>query len=377
MQRAPFSDDSREPDCRDFLPLETAMTSGFLIAKHDLKTEPGTRSMDASELKVSASKPTKNLSAYNFYFKDQRRKMLEKLPIRPEGKPRRSHGKIGFSEMAKTIGAGWKSIDAETRRYYEYLAKQDKERYIREMEEWKGKQKVLGQEKLSSYLHSKADAEASSRYMGGEGEVALRPDACGSAPGDFTVASIGSPVATGTFDSLHSNAQLLHASLQTRSQNAIEQMARPLRAAASLPSMQQFTSPTSSPLDSLPATFSLPSFRAHQTTETTTSYQVLTPNAMSSLSSWSSFEDTPGGRTLLRQPESTHVTLSRQMVQRHPPPHPFPSPGQKAHNSPYPVASQFHVLNPTTRGISILANELDSEGVEFFLDLFREQSRHS
>jgi HMG-box domain len=366
------------------------MTSGFLNAEHGLKTEPGVRSIDVNcpnEVKMSASKPkpTKNLSAYNFYFKDQRRKMLEKLPIRPEGKPRRSHGKIGFSEMAKTIAAGWKSIDPESRSHYEYLAKQDKERYVRELEQWKGQQQVLDQSKLSRYLHSKADANASRSPIGRDAEVELRPGACGSAPGAFINASTGTPLATGTIDSLYSNVQLLHASLQSKSQNAIELLARPLRAAASLPNMQQFTSPPPTPLDSLPAISSLPSFRAPKTPEKFTPNQVLIPNAMhsQSLSSWgTTFDGVPVGLTLLRQPEGTHDPFNRYLVQRHPPPHPFPPPEQHAQARPHSShgvsardAAEFHLLNASsTPGISILANELDNEGVDFFLDLFRKSN---
>lgn len=393
MQRASFSEarsneeakrsdsDTLEPDSRDLLSLETSTTSGFQSAEHGLKKKPGVRSMDRNkptEVQVSASKPTKNLSAYNFYFKDQRRKMLEKLPIRPEGKPRRSHGKIGFSEMAKTIAAGWKSIDPESRSYYEYLAKQDKERYVREMEEWKGQQQVLDQGKLSSYLHSKGDADAGRCPAGGDGEVELRPDAYGSAPGAFMSPSTGTPLETA---SLHSNVQLLHASLQSKSQNAIELLARPLRAAASLPNIQQFTSP---PLDNLPAISSLPSFRAPKTPEKFTPNQVLIPNAMpsQSLSTWgSSFDGVPGGLTLLRQPEDTQDPLHRYLVQRHPPPYPFPPPDQHAQDRSHLThgvrardASEFHLLNAGTPGLSVLANELDNEGVDFFLDLFRKSN---
>jgi HMG-box domain len=378
--------DSPVPDSCDLPSLETAMTSGFLNAENGLKTDPGARSMDKSdpnEVKVSASKPTKNLSAYNFYFKDQRRKMLEKLPIRPEGKPRRSHGKIGFSEMAKTIAAGWKSIDAETRSQYEYLAKQDKARYVRELEEWKGRHQFLDEGKLSRYLHSKGVADSSRSPIEGNDDAELRPDVYGSAGGVFMGASTGIPLTTGTIDSLHSNVQLLHATLHTKSQNAIEQLARPLRAAASLPNMQQFTSLQPTPLDNLPAISSLPSFRATTSPERFTSNQVPTQNALhaQSLSSWgTAFEGIPGGLSLLRQPAETPDPLNRYLVQRHPPPHPFPPPDSEQHaqDMPYPTrnasgrgAPEFPFLNASTPGISILANELDNEGVDFFLNLFR------
>ena len=74
-------------------------------------------------------KPKRPLSAYNYFFQSERARLLEALPVRAEGKPRRSHGKLGFHDMAKTIGARWKEADDDTKAYFAHFAKQDKERY--------------------------------------------------------------------------------------------------------------------------------------------------------------------------------------------------------------------------------------------------------
>ncbi|KAL7576211.1 hypothetical protein ACA910_013694 [Epithemia clementina (nom. ined.)] len=52
-------------------------------------------------------KPKRPLSAYNFFFQSERQTLLRTLPIRPEGKPRHSHGKCGFANMAKIIAKKW------------------------------------------------------------------------------------------------------------------------------------------------------------------------------------------------------------------------------------------------------------------------------
>jgi HMG-box domain len=85
-------------------------------------------------------KPKRPLSAYNYFFHNERQKMLENMPTRAEGKPRRSHGKIGFADLARNIAAKWKSISDEERKTFDEKAMEDKERYSKEMEEWKASQ---------------------------------------------------------------------------------------------------------------------------------------------------------------------------------------------------------------------------------------------
>ena len=81
--------------------------------------------------------PVRPLSAYNYFFKNERQVLIETLPVRPEGKPRRSHGRCGFKEMAQIIGSRWKSLTPEERAPFDQIAKADKERYYKEMKEYK------------------------------------------------------------------------------------------------------------------------------------------------------------------------------------------------------------------------------------------------
>ena len=84
-------------------------------------------------------KPKRPLSAYNIFFRDERARLLEVTPVRQEGKPRRSHGKIGFAEMARKIGAKWKALEKKDRKLYDDQAKADKARYVSEMKVYKEK----------------------------------------------------------------------------------------------------------------------------------------------------------------------------------------------------------------------------------------------
>lgn len=83
-------------------------------------------------------KPKRPLTAYNIFFQRERAKILQDIPD-PERKPRMSHGKIGFTELARTISKKWKGLDKEAREELLQAAAEDKQRYLREMEVWRSK----------------------------------------------------------------------------------------------------------------------------------------------------------------------------------------------------------------------------------------------
>lgn len=99
--------------------------------------------------------PRRPLSAYNLFFKDERKRILLEIPSKEAmkseddkirdsitwpGKKPPPHGKIGFESLAKTIGARWRKIDKETSKHYKALATKDLHRYAREMKEYDAKQ---------------------------------------------------------------------------------------------------------------------------------------------------------------------------------------------------------------------------------------------
>lgn len=87
-------------------------------------------------------KPKRPLSAYNLFFQHERRVILEGITSDPQAshpgsKPRRSHGKIGFAALARTIAAKWKTIDEATLAHYEQLVMQQKKVYNEKMRRFK------------------------------------------------------------------------------------------------------------------------------------------------------------------------------------------------------------------------------------------------
>ena len=105
------------------------------------------------------TKPKRPLSAYNIFFKHEREKLvsnapetnapvtLESLKIDPTRKTkkrrhRKSHGKIGFADLARTIAEKWKTLDSESRKVFDECAAKEKERYQKEIAEWKARKKT-------------------------------------------------------------------------------------------------------------------------------------------------------------------------------------------------------------------------------------------
>lgn len=109
-------------------------------------------------------KPSRPLSAYNLFFQFERSNMLGvDIPsVELENKKKRchckTHGKIGFAEMARAIGAKWKSLEAQERKIFEEKADEKKKQYTLELAAWKALQK----EKLPSSQEEKQDLQKNS-----------------------------------------------------------------------------------------------------------------------------------------------------------------------------------------------------------------------
>eukprot|EP00934_Nitzschia_sp_Nitz4_P002439 Nitzschia sp. Nitz4//scaffold66_size103028//18407//19408//NITZ4_004491-RA/size103028-processed-gene-0.2-mRNA-1//1//CDS//3329556329//2434//frame0 len=97
--------------------------------------------------KKPKDKPTRPLSAYNLFFQAERSLMLgddapsEELENLKKRVHCKTHGKIGFAEMARAIGAKWKTLESEKRKRFEDEARKEKDRYLVELAAWKEAQK--------------------------------------------------------------------------------------------------------------------------------------------------------------------------------------------------------------------------------------------
>lgn len=92
------------------------------------------------------------LSAYNIFFKEERQRILEKIPegeepgakgsgdAKARKRKKRPHGKIGFENLAKVIGQRWQELTPSQVEYYKSKANEDMKRYKDQMEEYLAKQ---------------------------------------------------------------------------------------------------------------------------------------------------------------------------------------------------------------------------------------------
>ncbi|KAL7577257.1 hypothetical protein ACA910_003578 [Epithemia clementina (nom. ined.)] len=109
----------------------------------------------ASLARMPSSKPKYPLSAYNLYFQLERKRILNGtdalgLPVtlqdlqqvseehQKKGKRvhRRTHGKISFRDLARTVANRWKTLDASTRRLLDLQALAEEEQHAKLNREW-------------------------------------------------------------------------------------------------------------------------------------------------------------------------------------------------------------------------------------------------
>jgi len=110
--------------------------------------------------KKPKDKPKRPLSAYNYFFKEEREKIVKivlaedpsavkqnldddgYLDKESIGRLRKEGGKVSFEEMGKIIGQRWKNIDPDRLAKYSELASEDTERYKTEMQEYNCRQEA-------------------------------------------------------------------------------------------------------------------------------------------------------------------------------------------------------------------------------------------
>jgi len=91
-------------------------------------------------------KPKRPLSAYNLFFADVRRKLLNERCRRgssPKG--------LGFGNLARTVAAQWKVIDPVRKSDYQRRSRQEHDRYEVEVARWKVKQDQEGSSDASTH----------------------------------------------------------------------------------------------------------------------------------------------------------------------------------------------------------------------------------
>lgn len=99
--------------------------------------------------KKPKDKPKRPLSAYNLFFQHERNEILASLPgdnapindglteEQRRRKHRKTHGKIGFADLARMIADKWKHCGDSAKAQFVARANVEKQRYKLELEAWK------------------------------------------------------------------------------------------------------------------------------------------------------------------------------------------------------------------------------------------------
>ena len=124
---------------------------------------------------IPPEKPKRPLSAYNLFFQSERRKLLDQLPPREGRQPRRSHGKLGFKEMATIIGRRWRQLDHHTKAPFVKEANQEKARHRAAMADYRRRVREFEQQ-----VQETSQVEPISPDKGTEESVRDHEDECDS-----------------------------------------------------------------------------------------------------------------------------------------------------------------------------------------------------
>jgi len=97
----------------------------------------GPRAQKYTRRKNPSGKPTRPLSAYNLFYRDERVKWLAETAQGDQSKnSKQIEPKNRFLDMGKAISGRWRLLSGEERIKYEEVAQEDKKRYDKEMTEY-------------------------------------------------------------------------------------------------------------------------------------------------------------------------------------------------------------------------------------------------
>lgn len=155
-----------------------------------VKPKPKATVVKRTTKRKPKDKPKRPLSAYNFFFKEERENIIKivlsddpksmQKDVDPDddtyldeetiNRLKKEGGKVSFEEMGKIIGQRWKNINPDLLSKYSELASGDTDRYKKAMKDYNGKQeakmRIEASKPPSSSSYSTAPSSSSSTVAG-------------------------------------------------------------------------------------------------------------------------------------------------------------------------------------------------------------------
>jgi len=177
----------------------TIGSASSAVAGRKPKSKLPVTSIKRATRKKPKDKPKRPLSAYNYFFKDERARIiklvlkdgtdakneegaLDFIPEETLKRLKKDGNKVSFEEMGKLIGQHWKTIDPERQNMYMEKAAEDAERYKKEMQTYNGRQEAkMRSEALKPPTPAwkpgpkamEKDMDPNKHGMGGYGDMAV------------------------------------------------------------------------------------------------------------------------------------------------------------------------------------------------------------
>lgn len=156
--------------------------------------------------------PLRALSAYNFFFRDERERLLYGGELcldsakcnalltqhwsrdrTQKRRHRKTHGKIPFTELSKIVSRKWKGLDDQQKNFYRRVSSLDWERYQKELEDFKNRQLKQEDEEDEDDEASDSDMPATKEESHEEEDEEMkRSEIQGSGKSNGDLASCGS-----------------------------------------------------------------------------------------------------------------------------------------------------------------------------------------
>lgn len=144
------------PECLDYEPLFVSIKR---MNDDDVAKKAGKSTRLKKALKKPSDKPKRPLSAYNIFFQHEREKIItgdkdakledvlfkiKNTPKPSKRRHRKSHGMIGFADLARSIAHKWKVLHAAEKAVYEAKAAIEKGKYCGQVCEWERSRETKG-----------------------------------------------------------------------------------------------------------------------------------------------------------------------------------------------------------------------------------------